>query len=91
MEYTDVLYHTELRWLSQGKVLDRCLELREKICQFLQSKGEDTKFHEPKFLCESAFMCHIMSDVDEPAASGPISSSQVRFYLYSPTSQFTIT
>ncbi|KAK7906742.1 hypothetical protein WMY93_015354 [Mugilogobius chulae] len=49
----------------QGKVLQRCFELREEICQFLESKGKDTtQLRDETFLCEMAFLCDITSHLN---------------------------
>jgi hypothetical protein len=42
-EYGDVLYHTEIRWLSRGNLIKRFFELSHEIEIFLIEKQ---KFHE---------------------------------------------
>ena len=45
-----------------GKVLERFFELREEICEFMESKGKDTsELRNKSFLCDVAFMCDITS------------------------------
>lgn len=37
-DHTSVLFHSESRWLSQGKVLSRVFELRAEIRIFLEEE-----------------------------------------------------
>ena len=39
-EYGELLYHTEMRWLSCGNVLKRFFALRNAIASFLEIKNK---------------------------------------------------
>ncbi|KAJ8403950.1 hypothetical protein AAFF_G00343000 [Aldrovandia affinis] len=59
-QYGDVLYHQEVRWLSQGKVLKRFFDLRGEIHYFLSSKGNNVDiFSDEKWLSDLAFLVDI--------------------------------
>ena len=59
-EYGELLYHTEIRWLSRGKVLQRFFELRPEIALFMAMKDKDVpQLNDPMFLSDLAFLTDI--------------------------------
>jgi len=38
-QYKDLIYHTEVRWLSRGRVLERFLDLVEETSKFLRERN----------------------------------------------------
>uniref|UniRef100_A0AAR2IK74 SPIN-DOC-like zinc-finger domain-containing protein n=1 Tax=Pygocentrus nattereri TaxID=42514 RepID=A0AAR2IK74_PYGNA len=64
-EFANIPYHTEVHWLSWGKVLNRVFELSNEICQFMDSKGTDaTILRDEKWKCELAFLADITAHLN---------------------------
>ena len=56
-EYGDVLYHSDVRWLSRGAVLQRFYSLRSEIDQFLKAKNQHVdELTDPQWLADLAFL-----------------------------------
>ena len=59
-QYGDLLYYTEVRWLSRGAMLRRFYELREEVFHFMEEKGKpDFHLKDPLWLCDLAFLVDI--------------------------------
>ncbi|XP_014240057.1 protein FAM200A-like [Cimex lectularius] len=59
-EHTDLVLHTDVRWLSRGKFLERFQELLPEITAFLDERGDDTQIlKNEKWLTDLAFLTDI--------------------------------
>ncbi|XP_078509765.1 general transcription factor II-I repeat domain-containing protein 2-like [Lissotriton helveticus] len=64
-EHADLLLHTEVRWLSKGRVLERFITLLPEIEQFVISRGQSfPELYDLQWLTMLRFLCDIFSHLN---------------------------
>src|SRR6218665_426279 len=72
-EFETLLLHSNVRWLSEGKVLKRVFVLREEMKNFLQDNKPDlhAKFSDVHFLISLSFLVDIFEAVNTIKPGAP--------------------
>ncbi|XP_068122103.1 zinc finger MYM-type protein 6-like [Hyperolius riggenbachi] len=66
-DHITVLLHTEVRWLSRGRLLNRLLELRNEVTVFLRNMNRDflSYFEDEMWLCKLAYLSDIFDKIND--------------------------
>ena len=62
-----LLYHTDVRWLSRGKVMNRIFALRSKLLELLKSPSHwhSKHFKDSSFILTLAFLADIFGALNQ--------------------------
>ncbi|GLV20116.1 hypothetical protein CBL_21336, partial [Carabus blaptoides fortunei] len=65
--HTTLLFHTEVRWLSRGRMLSRVFEMRAEIIQFLTNQRSNLveEFGKRESILRLAYLADIFSQLNE--------------------------
>jgi hypothetical protein len=65
-EYGDVIYNTEVRWLSRGAMLKRVYNLKNDIQLFVEMKEyRFPHFKDKEWMCDFAFLVDITQHLND--------------------------
>ncbi|KAK2709814.1 hypothetical protein QYM36_013479, partial [Artemia franciscana] len=67
LEHQHLLLHTEVRWLSHGKILNRLFELRQEVHMFLleQKSAFSSLFENQDWVCRLAYLADIFDKLND--------------------------
>jgi hypothetical protein len=65
-ENGDLVYYTEVRWISRGRMLKRFFDLRGEVKLFMEQKGKSmTELDDESFLNDLAFLVDVTEHLDQ--------------------------
>ena len=67
-DYERLMFHTDVRWLSKGHMLNRLVHLLPEVTQFLQERNKDdmkAAVSDETFQCRLAFLADMFSHLNE--------------------------